>query len=73
MTLAGLCYFRQIPEGAYRNRFASGEEVRPGRVYPMRCRAAPQVRISEDRNLPFAVLANREVYAPHQCPILPLA
>ena len=72
MALVGLCYFRQIPEGAYRNRFASGEEVRPGRVYPMHCRVAPQVRISEGRNLPFAVLADREVYAPHQCLKLPL-
>jgi hypothetical protein len=72
MTPVGLRYFRQIPEGAYRNRFASGEEVQPGRVSPMRCQAAPQLRISEGRNLPFAVLADWEVYAPHLCPKLPL-
>jgi hypothetical protein len=71
MALASMC---QIPEGACRDRFASApsEEVHLGRVYPMRCRVVPQVRISEDRSLPFAVLANREVHAPHQCPILPL-
>jgi hypothetical protein len=72
MVLASMCYFRQIPAGVCRDRFASAltEEVHPGLVYPMRCRVAPRVRISEDRNLPFAVLVNKETHAPHQCPIL---
>jgi hypothetical protein len=74
MALASVCYFRQIPEGADWDGFASApsEEAHLGHVYPMRCQVAPQVRISEDRTLPFADLANREVHAPHQCPILPL-
>jgi hypothetical protein len=73
MALASMCYFRQIPAGVCQDHFASVlSEVHPGLVYPMRCRVAPRFRISEDRNLPFAVLVNEEVHAPHQCRTLPL-